>query len=50
MKDSFINRKYVIIAMIVLASAALIIRLFTIQVARDTYRLSADNNVLRYVT
>jgi penicillin-binding protein 2 len=50
MKDSFTNRKYVIITMIVLASVALIIRLFTIQVVRDTYRLSADNNVLRYVT
>ncbi len=50
MKDTFINRKYVIIALIVLASAALIIRLFIIQVVKDTYRLSADNNVLRYVT
>ena len=50
MKDAFINRKYIIIALIVLASAALIIRLFIIQVIQDTYRLSADNNVLRYVT
>ena len=50
MKDAFINRKYVIIALIVLASVALIIRLFIIQVVQDTYRLSADNNVLRYVT
>lgn len=37
-------------ALIVLASLMLIIRLFIIQVAKDTYRLSADNNVLRYVT
>ena len=37
-------------ALIVLASLILIIRLFIIQVAKDTYRLSADNNVLRYVT
>jgi len=50
MKDAFINRKYVIIALIVLASLGLIIRLFIIQVVEDSYRLSADNNVLRYVT
>jgi len=50
MKDAFINRKYVIMALIVLASLGLIIRLFVIQVVKDSYRLSADNNVLRYVT
>jgi len=50
MKDLFINRKYVVMALIVLASLMLIIRLFIIQVVKDTYRLSADNNVLRYVT
>ncbi len=50
MKDAFISRKYVIMALIVLASLILIVRLFIIQVVKDTYRLSADNNVLRYVT
>ena len=50
MKDAFINRKYIIIALIVLASLILLARLFTIQVVKDTYRLSADNNVLRYIT
>jgi penicillin-binding protein 2 len=50
MKDPFINRKYVVMAFIVMAAAALIIRLFIIQVVKDSYRLSADNNVLRYVT
>lgn len=50
MKDAFINRKYIVMAFIVLASLLLLIRLFSIQVVRDTYRLSADNNVLRYVT
>jgi len=50
MKDAFLNRKYIVIAIIILASAGLIIRLFIIQVVKDTYRLSADNNVLRYVT
>lgn len=50
MKDAFINRKYVIMALIVLASLGLLTRLFIIQVVKDSYRLSADNNVLRYVT
>ena len=50
MKDAFINRKYFIMALIVLASLGLLIRLFIIQVIKDSYRLSADNNVLRYVT
>lgn len=50
MKDSFINRKYVIMALIVLATLGLLVRLFIIQVVKNTYRLSADNNVLRYVT
>ena len=50
MKDAYINRKYVIISLIVLASLVLIMKLFRIQVIEDSYRLSADNNVLRYVT
>jgi penicillin-binding protein 2 len=50
MKDAFINRKYVIMALIVLASLGLLTRLFIIQVVKDSYRLSANNNVLRYVT
>ena len=50
MKDSFINRKYVIMALIVVAILGLLVRLFIIQVVKNTYRLSADNNVLRYVT
>jgi len=50
MKDSFINRKYLIMAIIMIAGLVLIIRLFIIQVVKDSYRLSADNNVLRYVT
>src|SRR5664279_1922102 len=49
MKDSFINRKYVIMAIIVLATLGLLVRLFIIQVVKSSYRLSADNNVLRYV-
>jgi penicillin-binding protein 2 len=50
MKDAFISRKYIILALIVLGSVILLTRLFIIQVVKDTYRLSADNNVLRYVT
>ena len=50
MKDSFTNRKYLIIAVVVLAAVVLLIRLFIIQVVEDKYRLSAENNVLRYVT
>jgi penicillin-binding protein 2 len=50
MKDYYINRKYVIIALMILASAGLLARLFHIQVVEDSYMLSAENNVLRYVT
>ena len=49
MKDAFINRKFVIMGLMVLASFVLIIRLFIIQILEDSYRVSADNNVLRYV-
>ena len=49
MKDAFINRKYLIMAIMVLACFMLLVRLFVIQIVKDTYRLSADNNVLRYV-
>jgi penicillin-binding protein 2 len=50
MKDYYINRKYVVIALIVLVSAGLLAKLFFLQVVEDSYRLSAENNVLRYVT
>jgi len=50
MKDFYVNRKYVVISLIVIASVILVIRLFVIQIVKDTYRVSADNNVLRYVT
>lgn len=50
MKDAYKNRRLIIIVIIVVASLALIIRLFIIQVVEESYRLSADSNVLRYVT
>ena len=37
-------------ALIVLATLGLLVRLFIIQVVKSSYRLSADNNVLRYIT
>jgi penicillin-binding protein 2 len=50
MKDLYINRKYVIMALIALASCVLVIKLFRIQVVEHSYRISADSNVLRYIT
>lgn len=50
MKDPFIYRKYVIIVMVILASASLLVRLFYVQVVDDSWRVSAESNVLRYVT
>ena len=50
MKDFFINRKYFIITLISLISILLLGKLFYIQVIDNSYRTSADNNVLRYVT
>jgi penicillin-binding protein 2 len=49
MKDAFVKRKFIVITIIVLASLVLLGRLFIIQVVKSTYRVSADNNVLRYV-
>jgi penicillin-binding protein 2 len=50
MKDLYINRKYVVLSLIVLASLTLVIKLFSIQIIEEKYRISAENNVLRYVT
>jgi len=50
MKDTYTSRKYLIGGIIILVIIVLTIKLFSIQVIEDTYRLSADNNVLRYVT
>ena len=45
MKDLYTTRRYLITSLIVLAALVLVIRLFVIQVVKDTYRLSAENNV-----
>ncbi|HVN59009.1 MAG TPA: penicillin-binding protein 2 [Bacteroidales bacterium] len=50
MKDAYINRKYFMIVLVVAMSLVLVIKLFRIQILERSYRLSADNNVLRYVT
>lgn len=50
MKDVYIGRKYIIMALIILASLSLVIKLFRIQIVEKTYRLSAESNVLRHVT
>lgn len=44
------ERMYVLVAIAVFIAVVFLIRLFYIQVIDDSYRLSADNNVLRYVT
>ncbi|MFH2142377.1 MAG: penicillin-binding protein 2, partial [Bacteroidota bacterium] len=48
--NPFENRKYVIVAIIILIGLAFIIRLFTFQVLNNKYRESADNNSMRFVT
>ncbi len=50
MKDLFTNRKYFIIGLVILTAVVLLVRLFIIQIVENKFRLSADNNVLRYVT
>lgn len=50
MKDPYIYRKYILGSMAIIATVLLLVRLFYIQVVDDSYRSSADSNVLRYVT
>lgn len=48
--DSFANRRHIIRFIIILIGLVYIIRLFILQVVDNTYKLTASNNVLRYVT
>lgn len=50
LKDIYTNRKLLFFAVIILAVIILLVKLFFIQVVDDSYRLSAENNVLRQVT
>src|ERR1700745_2029126 len=44
------ERKYVIYGIFLLVGIIYLARLFYIQVIDDTYKLSANNNVLRHIT
>ena len=44
------GRRYVIAAIFIVVSLIYLMRLFYIQVLNDSYKLSANNNVLRYMT
>ncbi|MFO7827022.1 MAG: penicillin-binding protein 2 [Bacteroidales bacterium] len=48
--DSFAGRKYIITLLIIIVGLVYVTRLFVLQVVDPTYKLSASNNVLRYVT
>ena len=50
MKDRYANRKYFLIAVVLLLALILVTRLFYIQIVDKTYRVSAANNALRPVT
>jgi len=48
--ESFKNRSLLIGALLILVSLVYLVKFFIIQVVDPSYRLSASNNVLRYVT
>jgi len=48
--NDYQNRKFVIIAVFLLVGILYAIRLFMLQVLNNDYKLSAENNVLRYIT
>ncbi len=50
MKNKFESRQYVIGGIIIFIAIAFIIQLFLLQVVDTAYKVSADNNVFRYVT
>lgn len=50
LKKSLESRQFVFITLFIIAGIAFLIKLFLLQVVQDEYKLSADNNVLRYVT
>lgn len=49
-KDIYSNRKFFFFATLFLVTMILLIKLFIIQVVDSSYKLSAENNVLRQVT
>ncbi len=48
--DSFANRRHIFRVIIILIGLVYIVKLFVIQVVDSTYKVTASNNVLRYVT
>lgn len=50
LKKNLERRKFVFMTMFIVAGAAFLIKLFLLQVIQEEYKLSAENNVLRYVT
>jgi penicillin-binding protein 2 len=50
LKKSLESRKFVFITLFLIVGIVFIIKLFLLQIIQDEYKLSADNNVLRYVT
>ena len=49
-QDKFSSRRYVITAIIIVIGMVYLVRLFMLQVIDNDYKLSAQNNVLRYIT
>ena len=47
---NYSSRKYVIIAIFVIAVLTLLVKLFMIQIVDQSYKTSSDNNTLRYIT
>ncbi len=50
MKRTYESRKYIIAGIFVLTGVIFIIKLIFLQVLENEYKLSAENNVLRYIT
>jgi len=50
LKDKYSSRKIFFFVTIIIAAIVLLSRLFALQVVDKSYRISAQNNVLRYVT
>jgi penicillin-binding protein 2 len=50
MERAFANRKFIIIGLFILIGLIYVTRLFFVQILADKYVLSANNNVLRYIT
>ena len=50
MRNPYSNRKYLVIILISVVGVVFILRLFFLQIIDRSYKMSASNNVLRYLT